>query len=63
KNLRGKTTLKSQLDSIPGVGKKRKLELLKYFGSIEKIKMATLEELCAVKGMSKKVAENIMSAF
>lgn len=59
KGLRNKLTLKSQIDSIPGVGKKRKLELFKHFGSIEKIKMATIEELSEVKGMNKKAAKNI----
>ncbi len=63
KDLRGKKTLKSQIDSIPGIGKKRKLELLNHFGSIEKIKMATVEEISAVKGMNKKVAENIKEAL
>lgn len=63
KELRDKKSLTSEIDSIPGVGKKRKLELLNYFGSIEKIRMATVEELCSVKGMTKQVARNIKNTL
>ena len=60
---RGKTFMKSALDSIPGVGKKRKAKLLKHFKSIKKIRAATLEELSALPGMNRKVAENIKKVF
>ena len=45
KKLRSKRLKKSELDEIPGVGEKRKAELLKHFKSIAAIKQATLEEL------------------
>jgi excinuclease ABC subunit C len=54
-----KTMLRSDLDSIPGIGKKRKAALLIHFGSIKKIKAATIEELSAVPGISRNVAENV----
>ena len=56
---RSKRLMHSVLDSIPGVGKKRKAMLLKHFKSMKKIRAATLEELCAVPGFNRKVAENI----
>lgn len=47
RQLREKNALTSQLDSIPGIGPKRKQQLLKYFGSMKKIKEASKEELMA----------------
>ena len=47
------------MDSVPGIGRKRKFLLLDHFGSVEKIKTATAEELASVKGMTKKAAENV----
>ncbi|MFA5602199.1 MAG: excinuclease ABC subunit UvrC [Bacilli bacterium] len=48
KNLRSKSNLYSELDSIEGIGEKRKRELLKRFGSIKKIKESSIEELSKV---------------
>jgi len=62
RNVRGKTMLKSSLDNIPGVGPQRKKQLLSHFGSIKKIKEATLEELIE-SGMPKNVAKNIVEHF
>lgn len=58
-----KTLMHSSLDSIQGVGKKRKLILLKHFKSIKKIRAATLEELSALPGISYKVAEKIKNSL
>ncbi|RKD25267.1 Excinuclease ABC subunit C [Caminicella sporogenes DSM 14501] len=63
KVLRDKAMIQSVLDKIPGIGKKRKTELLKHFGLIENIKNASVEDLEAVKGMNKKVAENVYNFF
>ncbi len=46
--------IKSQLDEIPGIGPKKKKALLIHFGSIQKIKEATSDELAQVEGLSKK---------
>lgn len=62
RNVRGKTMLKSSLDNIPGVGPKRKKQLLNHFGSIKKIKEASEEELIEA-GMPKHVAKNIVAHF
>jgi excinuclease ABC subunit C len=58
---RDKKTLRSVLDTIPGVGKKRKETLLKHFGSIQKIRAATFEELNALPGITETVAASIQS--
>ncbi len=56
---RRKTFVHSALDSIPGIGKKRKKTLLTHFKSIKKIRTATLEEICALPGINRKTAENV----
>jgi excinuclease ABC subunit C len=60
---RGKKFIRSALDSIPGVGKKRKATLLTHFKSIKKIRAATLEELSALPGISRNVAESVKKAL
>jgi excinuclease ABC subunit C len=45
RQLRGKSAFQSLLDDIPGIGEKRKKALLKHFGSVKKMREATLEEL------------------
>ena len=56
---RGKSSMRSVLDAIPGIGKKRKQILLKHFRGIKKIRAATIEELSAVPGMNRKIAEEV----
>jgi excinuclease ABC subunit C len=56
---RTKLGMASILDSIPSIGPTRRKALLKHFGSVDKIREASLEELAAVKGMSKGAAESI----
>lgn len=59
RQLRGKNAVHSQLDDIPGVGEKRRKQLLRHFGSLKKIKEATAEEIMGA-GMPKGVAEGIV---
>jgi len=59
RNLRGKATRGSILDEIPGIGPKRKRDLIKHFGSIKNIRSATLEELAEAPGISEKLAAEI----
>ncbi|MBL8089697.1 MAG: excinuclease ABC subunit UvrC [Anaerolineales bacterium] len=59
RNKRSKLGLASQLDSIPEIGPTRRKALLKHFGSIDKIKEASIEELSAVKGMNETAAKNV----
>ena len=56
---RSKIGLASQLDSIPGIGPIRRKALLKHFGSLDKIREATVEELAAVPGMSEASALSV----
>ena len=56
---RRKALVRSALDSIPGIGKKRKAMLLRHFKSIKMIRAATLEELSSLPGINRKVAEVI----
>jgi len=59
KKLRGKRALKSELDDIPGIGAKRKRELIKRFGSVVRLRAATVEEIAAVPGINRKLAEGL----
>jgi excinuclease ABC subunit C len=60
---RSKTALRSSLDAIPGIGKKRKAALLKKFSSFKKLKEASVDEMADVPGMNQKIAENVYSAL
>ena len=61
--LRSKKNLRSVLEDIPGIGKVRRLALLKTLGGLEGIKRASLEELTAVPGMNKKAAQAVYEHF
>jgi excinuclease ABC subunit C len=56
---RSKLGLASQLDSIPGIGPTRRKALLKHFGSMDKIREASVEEIAAVKGMNESAAQSV----
>ncbi|WP_102263790.1 excinuclease ABC subunit UvrC [Mesobacillus jeotgali] len=58
RQLRGKSAFQSLLDDIPGIGEKRKKALLKHFGSVKKMREASLEELNAA-GLPANVAEEL----
>jgi len=60
KRLRGRQTLYSALDRIPGIGGARKRALLRAFGSIKRIEAATVEELLKIPSMNEKVAQEIV---
>jgi excinuclease ABC subunit C len=59
RTLREKGAIASVLDAVPGVGEKRRKELLRHFGSLKRVREATVEELTQVKGMSGKTAEAV----
>ena len=59
RKLRDKEITKSELDEITGIGEVKKQALLKHFGSVEKIKKASVEELMEVKGIDEKIAKRI----
>ena len=59
RGVRGKSLAKSELDEIPGIGEKRRRALLVHFGSLEKIRAASKDELSQVPGMNKAAAEAV----
>ena len=59
RKLREKAITKSELDDIKGIGEAKKMLLLKHFGSVEKIKQASKEELMQVKGITEEIADRI----
>ncbi|MBU4540002.1 MAG: excinuclease ABC subunit UvrC [Firmicutes bacterium] len=61
--LRNKEMLASQLEDIPGVGKKRREALMAHFGQVDKIKKATIAELQSVPGMQVKTAQAVFEYF
>ncbi|MEW6621891.1 MAG: excinuclease ABC subunit UvrC [Bacillota bacterium] len=63
RSIRGKDSLRSLLDEIPGIGPKRKKALLMRFGSIEEIRAAAIKDLEEVEGMNKKAAEQVYDYF
>jgi len=59
RRVRRKETFASVMDTIPGIGPKRKRALLRQFGSVRAIREAPVEELAAAKGMTRHLAEKI----
>lgn len=59
RKLRDKALTSSELDEIDGIGESKKKELLKVFGSVEKIRSADIQEIAEVKGISMDLAKNI----
>lgn len=60
RKLRDESITKSELDDIKGIGDVKKKALLKYFGSVEKIKNSSIEELIKVNGINEELAQNIL---
>ncbi len=63
RSQRGKTVRKSVLDGLPGIGEKRKKALLRHFKSVARLREATEEDLAAVPGMNRSVAQKIRAAL
>ncbi|HML97980.1 MAG TPA: excinuclease ABC subunit UvrC [Tepidiformaceae bacterium] len=59
RQVRGKSSIQSALDTIPGIGPKRKKALLKKFGSVKQIREADVEEIAATVGFTKALAEKV----
>lgn len=60
RKLRDKSVTKSELDEIEGIGPAKKQALLKKFGSVEKIKQASIQELIEVKGINENIAKKLL---
>jgi excinuclease ABC subunit C len=63
RKLRDRARLRSPLDDIPGIGPSRRRELLRHFGSVRRLRTATMEELLAVPGISTEMANRIKEAL
>ncbi len=63
RKLRSNDISASSLDDIAGIGKKRKINLLKEFQTIDNIKNASVEELAKIEGMNQKTAENVYNYY
>ncbi|WP_282059164.1 excinuclease ABC subunit UvrC [Bacillus pumilus] len=62
RQLRGKNAFQSILDDVPGIGEKRKKQLLKHFGSVKKMKEASIQDFQDA-GIPKQTAELLMEAL
>lgn len=56
---RSKRMRRSELDDVPGLGPTRRSDLVKHFGSVKKLKQASVEEIGEVKGFGKKLAQQV----
>ncbi|MEV7466258.1 excinuclease ABC subunit UvrC [Streptomyces kronopolitis] len=60
---RGKRLKASPLDAVSGLGETRRQALLKHFGSLKKLRAATVDEICEVPGVGRKTAETVAAAL
>ncbi|MEU7032210.1 excinuclease ABC subunit UvrC [Streptomyces sp. NPDC046237] len=63
RSKRNKRIRTSPLDAIPGLGATRKQALIKHFGSVKRLRQATIEQICEVPGMGRKTAEAVAVAL
>ncbi|MFD3695912.1 excinuclease ABC subunit UvrC [Streptomyces sp. NPDC058646] len=63
RNKRGKRLKTSPLDDVPGLGESRKQALVKHFGSVKKLRQATIDQICEVPGIGRKTAETVAAAL
>ncbi len=61
REVRGKRALRSELDGVPGIGAGRKKALLKRFGSVRRIREASIDEVAETPGISRAIAERVKS--
>jgi excinuclease ABC subunit C len=59
RKVRSKAAFHSPLEDVPGIGPKRKKALLKVFGNLDGLRKASLDEIAAVPGMTRKAAEEL----
>ncbi|MFB4195335.1 excinuclease ABC subunit UvrC [Streptomyces carpaticus] len=60
---RAQSMRKGPLDAVPGLGETRKKALLKHFGSVKRLRAASVEEICEVPGIGRKTAETVLAAL
>ncbi|MEU6013285.1 excinuclease ABC subunit UvrC [Streptomyces sp. NPDC047515] len=60
---RAKRIRSSPLDAVAGLGETRKQALIKHFGSVKKLRQATIDEICEVPGIGRRTAESVAVAL
>ncbi|MEU3728807.1 excinuclease ABC subunit UvrC [Streptomyces sp. NPDC033538] len=60
---RAKRFRSSPLDDVPGLGETRKQALIKHFGSVKRLRSATIDQICEVPGIGRKTAETVAAAL
>ncbi|MFI6643619.1 excinuclease ABC subunit UvrC [Streptomyces sp. NPDC050504] len=60
---RAKRLKSGPLDAVPGLGETRKQALIKHFGSVKRLKQATIDQICEVPGIGRKTAETVAAAL
>jgi excinuclease ABC subunit C len=63
RTLRSKGGIASGIEQVPGIGVKRRIALLRHFGSMQRLKEAGVGEIAAVEGMNRPAAEKVYSAL
>ncbi|MFF9868704.1 excinuclease ABC subunit UvrC [Streptomyces sp. NPDC013953] len=63
RSKRTKRIRTSPLDAVPGLGDTRKQALIKHFGSVKRLRQATIEQICEVPGLGRKTAEAVAIAL
>ncbi|MFI9718863.1 excinuclease ABC subunit UvrC [Streptomyces sp. NPDC052396] len=63
RSKRAKAIKAGPLDAVPGLGEARKQTLIKHFGSVKRLRAATVEQICEVPGIGRKTAESIIATL
>jgi excinuclease ABC subunit C len=63
RSKRSKSMKAGVLDTVPGLGETRRQALLKHFGSLKRLRSATVEEICEVPGIGRRTAETVAAAL
>ncbi|MEU5364450.1 excinuclease ABC subunit UvrC [Streptomyces sp. NPDC005925] len=63
RSKRAKRIRATPLDDVPGLGETRKKALIKHFGSVKKLRSATIDQICEVPGIGRKTAETVAAAL
>ncbi|MEU2391601.1 excinuclease ABC subunit UvrC [Streptomyces sp. NPDC007369] len=63
RSKRGKRLKAGPLDEVPGLGDTRKQALIKHFGSVKRLRQATIDQICEVPGIGRKTAETVAAAL
>ena len=63
RKVRHKAAMRSPLDTVPGIGPKRKKALLRKFGSLSRLREANVDDIAATPGFTKRLAEKVLAVI